>query len=69
MKMMEINIKIKVYVCLELKMMLSLFLFVFSGDAGVGKTSFLFQYTDNTFNTKFISTVGIDFREKRVVSF
>lgn len=50
-------------------MMLSLFLFVFSGDAGVGKTSFLFQYTDNTFNTKFISTVGIDFREKRVVSF
>lgn len=41
--------------------------FLALGDAGVGKTSFLFQYTDNTFNTKFISTVGIDFREKRVV--
>lgn len=41
--------------------------FLALGDSGVGKTSFLFQYTDNTFNTKFISTVGIDFREKRVV--
>ncbi|GFO09469.1 ras-related protein rab-27a, partial [Plakobranchus ocellatus] len=37
------------------------------GDSGVGKTSFLYQYTDNVFNGKFISTVGIDFREKRVV--
>ena len=27
----------------------------------------LFQYTDNAFTGKFISTVGIDFREKRVV--
>ena len=34
----------------------------------MGKTSFLYQYTDNTFNNKFISTVGIDFREKRIVS-
>ena len=40
----------------------------FPGDSGVGKTSFLHQYTDGTFNNKFISTVGIDFREKRVVS-
>ena len=39
-----------------------------AGDSGVGKTSFLFQYTDQTFNNKFISTVGIDFREKRIVS-
>ena len=28
----------------------------------------LYQYTDSTFNNKFISTVGIDFREKRIVS-
>eukprot|EP00112_Aurelia_sp_Birch-Aquarium-sp1_P018677 Seg4489.1 transcript_id=Seg4489.1/GoldUCD/mRNA.D3Y31 product="Ras-related protein Rab-27A" protein_id=Seg4489.1/GoldUCD/D3Y31 len=34
------------------------------GDSGVGKTSFLYQYTDKKFNPKFISTVGIDFREK-----
>ena len=42
--------------------------FLALGDSGVGKTSFLYQYTDGTFNSKFISTVGIDFREKRVVS-
>ncbi|BFZ25823.1 hypothetical protein BsWGS_28862 [Bradybaena similaris] len=41
--------------------------FLALGDSGVGKTSFLYQYTDNVFNGKFISTVGIDFREKRVV--
>ena len=38
------------------------------GDSGVGKTSFLYQYTDGKFHSQFISTVGIDFREKRVVS-
>jgi Ras-related protein Rab-27A len=41
--------------------------FLIAGDSGVGKTSFLYQYTDSTFNNKFISTVGIDFREKRIV--
>ncbi|XP_062242577.1 ras-related protein Rab-27A [Platichthys flesus] len=40
--------------------------FLALGDSGVGKTSFLYQYTDGTFNSKFITTVGIDFREKRV---
>lgn len=40
--------------------------FLALGDSGVGKSSFLYQYTDGTFNSKFISTVGIDFREKRV---
>lgn len=39
------------------------------GDSGVGKTSFLYKYTDGVFHTQFISTVGIDFREKTVVSF
>ncbi|XP_012223053.1 ras-related protein Rab-27A [Linepithema humile] len=37
------------------------------GNSGVGKTSFLCQYTDGTFNSRFVSTVGIDFKEKRVV--
>uniref|UniRef100_A0A3P9C8D0 small monomeric GTPase n=1 Tax=Maylandia zebra TaxID=106582 RepID=A0A3P9C8D0_9CICH len=37
------------------------------GDSGVGKTTFLYRYTDNKFNRKFTTTVGIDFREKRVV--
>uniref|UniRef100_A0A3P9KEQ8 small monomeric GTPase n=1 Tax=Oryzias latipes TaxID=8090 RepID=A0A3P9KEQ8_ORYLA len=42
--------------------------FLALGDSGVGKTSFLYQYTDGKFNSKFITTVGIDFREKTVVS-
>ena len=36
------------------------------GDSGVGKTSFLVQYTDGMFQNQFITTVGIDFREKRL---
>ena len=42
--------------------------FLALGDSGVGKTSFLWQYTDGVFHQRFISTVGIDFREKRLVS-
>ncbi|NWV51266.1 RB27B protein, partial [Daphoenositta chrysoptera] len=41
--------------------------FLALGDSGVGKTTFLYRYTENKFNPKFITTVGIDFREKRVV--
>ncbi|KAG5317401.1 RB27A protein, partial [Pseudoatta argentina] len=41
--------------------------FLALGNSGVGKTSFLYQYTDGTFNSRFISTVGIDFKEKRVI--
>ncbi|CAB1319519.1 unnamed protein product [Coregonus sp. 'balchen'] len=37
------------------------------GDSGVGKTTFLYRYTDNKFNQKFTTTLGIDFREKRVM--
>ncbi|CAH1406747.1 unnamed protein product [Nezara viridula] len=40
--------------------------FLFLGDSGVGKTSVLYQYTDGLFSSKFISTVGIDFRVKKV---
>nr|CAH7764255.1 unnamed protein product [Callosobruchus chinensis] len=42
--------------------------FLALGDSGVGKTSFLYQYTDGSFNSRFISTVGIDFREKRLLT-
>lgn len=42
--------------------------FLILGDSGVGKTSFLHRYTDDTFSGQFISTVGIDFKEKKVVS-
>ncbi|KAM8866142.1 ras-related protein Rab-27B-like isoform 2-T4 [Synchiropus picturatus] len=37
------------------------------GDSGVGKTTFLHRYTDSKFNRKFTTTVGIDFKEKRVM--
>ncbi|KAF5286886.1 hypothetical protein FQA39_LY00419 [Lamprigera yunnana] len=41
--------------------------FLALGDSGVGKTSLLYQYTDGIFNSRFITTVGIDFREKRLI--
>ena len=41
--------------------------FLALGNSGVGKTSFLHQYTDGAFIPRFQSTVGIDFKEKRVV--
>lgn len=41
--------------------------FLALGNSGVGKTSLLHQYTDGAFTSRFISTVGIDFKEKRVV--
>lgn len=40
--------------------------FLALGDSGVGKTSFLYHYTEGVFQQQFISTVGIDFREKRL---
>ena len=40
--------------------------FLALGNSGVGKTSFLHRYTDHSFNPRFISTVGIDFREKKI---
>jgi GTPase SAR1 and related small G proteins len=42
--------------------------FLTIGNAAVGKTSFLVRYADDVFDSKYKSTVGIDFREKRLVS-
>jgi len=39
------------------------------GDSGVGKTAFLNRYIDEKFIEEFVSTVGIDFREKQIVHF
>ena len=44
-----------------------LFKFMILGNCGVGKTSFLYQLVDGTFNNRYISTVGVDFREKKMI--
>ena len=36
------------------------------GDSGVGKTSFMVRFNDDTFNFTCIPTIGIDFRIRRV---
>ena len=36
-----------------------LFKILLIGDSGVGKTSVLFRFSDDAFNTTFISTIGI----------
>jgi GTPase SAR1 family protein len=38
------------------------------GDSGVGKTSYVHQYAHGYFLKKFVSTIGMDFREKYLVS-
>ncbi|XP_022306769.1 ras-related protein Rab-27B-like isoform X1 [Crassostrea virginica] len=41
--------------------------FLALGDSAVGKTCFLHQYIDKEYKPSFASTVGVDFREKRLV--
>ena len=36
------------------------------GNSSVGKTSFLFRYSDDSFTSAFVSTVGIDFKVQTV---
>ena len=43
-----------------------LFKLLIIGNTPVGKSSFVSRYVDDTFTSSFISTVGIDFKEKTV---
>ena len=43
-----------------------LFKLLLIGDSGVGKTCILFRFSDDTFNNRFISTIGIDFKIKTI---
>ena len=43
-----------------------LFKLLLIGDSGVGKTCILFRFSDDAFNTTFISTIGIDFKVSKI---
>ena len=36
------------------------------GDAGVGKSSILLRFTDDTFNEHLEATIGVDFKVKMI---
>jgi small GTP-binding protein len=36
------------------------------GDSGVGKTSLLVRYCEDSFQTDYLSTIGVDFKIKRI---
>jgi len=37
------------------------------GESGVGKSCLLLRYTENSFSDSFISTIGVDFKIKKVI--
>lgn len=43
-----------------------LFKLLLIGDSGVGKTCVLFRFSDDAFNSTFISTIGIDFKIRTI---
>ena len=42
----------------------SMFKILIVGNSGVGKTAFLARYTEDTFVSSYVATVGIDFKVK-----
>ncbi|XP_075469117.1 ras-related protein Rab-8A-like [Ascaphus truei] len=43
-----------------------LFKLLLIGDSGVGKTCVLFRFSEDAFNSTFISTIGIDFKIRTI---
>uniref|UniRef100_T1J3T2 Ras-related protein Rab-8A n=1 Tax=Strigamia maritima TaxID=126957 RepID=T1J3T2_STRMM len=43
-----------------------LFKLLLLGDSGVGKTSVLFRFTENSYSQSYISTIGIDFKIRTI---
>uniref|UniRef100_A0A1L8DV28 Putative rab subfamily protein of small gtpase n=1 Tax=Nyssomyia neivai TaxID=330878 RepID=A0A1L8DV28_9DIPT len=44
-----------------------LFKLLIIGDSGVGKSSLLIRFSDNTFSGSYITTIGVDFKIRSVV--
>ena len=44
-----------------------LFKVLLLGDSGVGKSSLILRYTDETFNSKLVNSIGVDFKMKKKV--
>jgi len=42
-----------------------LFKVLLLGDSGAGKSSLILRYTDDTFNSSLVSSIGVDFKEKK----
>jgi Ras-related protein Rab-1A len=39
---------------------------VIIGNSGVGKSSILFRFTDDTFSESYLTTIGVDFKFKTI---
>ena len=37
------------------------------GDSGTGKSSLILRYTDDTFNSSLLSSIGVDFKVKQQI--
>ena len=42
-----------------------LFKVLLLGDSGAGKSSLILRYTDDTFNSSLVSSIGVDFKVKK----
>ena len=40
---------------------------VIIGDSGVGKTNFIFKFTDDRFSPLHVTTVGLDYKSKIII--